>query len=731
MDFALKKKFALSVVFLFLIELQAPFAFADGTSLTTASGTAATGSTIASAYPASDSCPPVMEISAVDRERLWANTMGFLPREINDLSEGAAIANQLGGKVGEFQNPASNPYAPAAAGKEGIPVTLLAQTVGVDARELVKELCGNRKQCLDAYLDAEGRVLADSRIPIEVANDYVSVYARRKNLMPSQSNAILDQLRRYGVLPGQPGAAAIPTPTPPPYADLKIVISGGTVGKNEYALSDLFKEKAVDPESCILDEHIAGRVTYMALLSRNVAFCNEGDKMCREGRFVSPANGALEYNIPENQYFTSSEAAVWLSLNGGAHFIVPSFFEDWLYFAKKWNQIDLYISLGLSLPLWAQQAGKIVKETKKALGETTELLKENLQMQSTAEAARQANDLLDKQLTRVYPNAQALANRRSELDLVRNKVSELYSAGTLAGKNEADQIVRQLEIGNPIKIGRTEIKFPDMQERDAFKAYLAATNKIDVDINLIGQRRYNLQSVNDAVSRQATFNAVLSAATRRASMSMVIASLWLGPARLAFSDANALVFKIGGKTQPQHVLLFAGQKIGKFNDATDVFGTARIIDSVSHYTGGGFLPPEKAFEAGNLFFINKPEDDLAETNSMTTISTADGSWLINTRWEKRSFVTAFEDVRGFSDKDKFSSLQLLAYNNFPDAKLNRLQATNTLTYLSQLAVPWIISYGVLRDPTAGVLGMASALLVNEWILRADPNEFKGMECDKA
>ena len=53
------------------------------------------------------------------------------------------------------------------------------------------------------YLDKDGKVLADARVPSEVATNYVTEYAKKKSLSAASTNAILDQLKQYGVLPGQ------------------------------------------------------------------------------------------------------------------------------------------------------------------------------------------------------------------------------------------------------------------------------------------------------------------------------------------------------------------------------------------------------------------------------------------------------------------------------------------------------------------------------------------------
>ncbi|MFH0974086.1 MAG: hypothetical protein V1817_04855, partial [Candidatus Micrarchaeota archaeon] len=279
------------------------------------------------------------------------------------------------------------------------------------------------------------------------------------------------------------------------------------------------------------------------------------------------------------------------------------------------------------------------------------------------------------------------------------------------------------------------IQFTDLQEAGAFKGYFDANARVDADATAIIEKRYNQKVVSDLESKNKAFNAVLYSATRRAGLGIVIGAMWLGPARLAFATPNAMLFSFGGRNVPQHVLLFAGGgTIGKFREATDVFGMGRVMELVSGYFGGGVLPPEKAFKPGSLFFINKPEDALVDSSEQawTHIFTKDGSWTINTNWKQKSFVTAFEDVRGFGESDKFTSLQTSAYNAFPDSiKLNRKEAAATLSYLSGLAVPWIVTYAVIRDSSFGVLGIASALVLNEVIMKVDPNEFKGIDCDYA
>ncbi len=736
------KPFALLVVFALFFTSFAPFAYADGAAgvgagagaagaqpaqpKTGASSAPTTPSAPKSGYPASDSCPAVMEISAADRERLWANTMGFLPREINDLSEGEALANQLSGKAGNFTNPVTNPYSPAATGQSGIPLTMLASIVNVDAREVVKSVCGGKKACTDVYLDADGNALTDVRVPQEVAGIYAQQVSEKRGKTAAQTNALLEQIRGYGLLPAGQQAATIPTPTPPIYSDLKIAVSGGTLGKNEFALSDLFKEKSVDPESCLLNEHIAGRVTYMALVTSNTAFCNEGDAMCRDGKFINPANGGQEYDIPKNQYFTSSDTGVWINLNGGSHFVVPSFFEDWLSFTKKWNQIDLMVSMVASVPFVVQKIAPTIKEKQREIDRLSERLKDGQRMSSD-----------DQVLATLTTDFQARygAARSNQLGEVRSKLAELSLSTKPQDILKAKELSGAIAEGKIISASKfglaADVDFPDKTELAFFKSVTDVEQRVTRDSISYTNVQSLEAELTELQTKQKAFQSILSGAIRRGTMGLVIAAIWLGPARLAFSSANRMLFSFGGRTTPQHVLLFAGETIGKFREATDVLGAGRMGELVQQMTGMGFFPPQKAYKAGSLFFINKPGDDLAESKSFTTVSSSDGSWLVNTRWEKDSFVTAFEDLRSFGDRDKYTSMQLLSYNNFPSAALDRKDAANTLSYIAGMSVPWIVTYSLLREPGYGTIGLVLALLINQEIVKVDPDQFRDVECSKA
>jgi hypothetical protein len=662
-----------------------------------------------------------MSISAGDRERLWANTMGFLPSEINDLSEGAAIANTASGRVGNFTNPVTNPYASAAAASENVRLIDVASLINVDPVQMVKDLCEgkpDKETCRGTYLDANGQVLADARIPAAVATSYADAISKKRGTKSADASALLQQIRQLGFLPAQQGIT-IPTPTPAIYSDLKIAVSGGTVGKNEFALSDLFKEKAVDPDNCLFDENIAGRVTYMALLTRNTAFCNEGNKFCREGKFVNPANGGQEYDIPENQYFTSRETALWLSLNGGSHFVVPSFFEDWLAHVKKLNNIDLIIGVVIGSIAFKQKVGAQIRD-----------LKDDLRAGKQTGAVNQFVSAQDNAQTHFNSYQAHLgtlpAARQTELTDIEKRYARLSASTNAREQYQAQEMLRQIQTGN---VGGVALS---SQERMYLENMLSSRQAVQVSQAELQTQAAKMANLADLEEKKKIYDALSRGASNRLWTSMVIGIGWLGPARLAFSAANRMLFSFGGRNQPQHLILFAGGgTIGKFKDATDIYGFGRVMDIVSQNMGG-VVPPEKAFKPGSLFFINKPADDLKESNSLTMISSRNGSLTINTQWEDRSFVTAFEDVRGFDDKDKFTSLQLSAYQVFPPSvSLDRKEAANTLSYLSSLAVPWIIASPMMREPGSQILGLGTALLFNQIVMKTDPNEFKDVECDAA
>ncbi|NYZ77829.1 hypothetical protein H0N96_00295, partial [Candidatus Micrarchaeota archaeon] len=357
--------FAVTAGVLLFLELFAPYAFAQQFQTASAQQAASQKVSLAGA-----SCT-VREMSVDDVQKLWANTLGFSPNEINFMQLEDAIKNMK--DAGKYQFPPS--AQGTALGTQEVNLGLVAGILSVSDQQAAKDLslkayCENNfrgqelKDCLAKYFDDKGNVKTTASIPLSTAEKYAAQRGKPTNFM-------VQQLQKIGLLPGGGTAAGATTEqTPQKCEDLKIAIAGGTPGQNEVSLCKLLEAQKMKPEQCALDnENIQGRVTYYALLDKDLNYCPDNTKQCAEGTYYSPASGDEVDELDSEQHLLGKEITGYLNLgNAGANVIIPSFYEDWIIFSGKWNSIDFWVSTILGVTAFAyskEVSGELAKAQEK------------------------------------------------------------------------------------------------------------------------------------------------------------------------------------------------------------------------------------------------------------------------------------------------------------------------------------------------------------------------------
>ncbi len=721
--------FAVTAGVLLFLELFAPYAFAQPVQTASAQQAASQKVSLAGA-----SCT-VREMSVDDVQKLWANTLGFSPNEINFMQLQDAIKNMQ--DAGKYKFPPS--AQGTALGTQEVNLGLVAGILGVSEQQAAKDLglrayCENnfsgqdKTNCLAKYFDDKGNVKTTASIPLSTAEKYAAQRGK-------STNFIVQQLQEKGLLPGSGTAAGlVPVEqTPQKCADLKISIAGGTPGQSEVSLCKLLEAQKMNATQCALDnEHIQGRVTYYALLDKDLNYCSSTSKQCQEGKYVSPASGDEVDELDSEQHFAGSEVIGFLNLGtDGANMLIPSFYEDWVSFAGTWNKYDLLFSTILAVG--SLHFGKSTsEELANAKAELSELRASQAQGTKSAQFFAGADhsyeqlenvlrtnpaavNPLDIQFTREVANKlgsdsaktvrDKLAN--GNLQLTGKELDELY--GVKGSVDRAIPAEFQTEIG---QVARNV---------QAFKGTEDPIKKLAEDTKLLKKRA-------DAFADVAKF------AGRRVYLGLILGATWLGPARILYSINDRVFFtlKDSSPTKDSFAKLYVNRPeiASSFRKATDLFGTGRLLESVSNTFGTGFSVPSKAFAAGKVFLINLPKG-VNPGNSITSIGASADGIRIKTSWNGDSYATNFEDITGFSENDKFSSLQFKLQNIFPNVVVNTKDQAILYSYVLTLIPQFIFARGVAQTVGApSVLGIATFLLVNDYIVSFDPYMYKGLECDK-
>ena len=505
-----------------------------------------------------------------------------------------------------------------------------------------------------------------------------------------------------------------------PYERYKVVLPGE--GK-EVSLADVFRAQKIDPDSCLLKgEVINGRVGYIAILDTDITYGTKNAQLIK-GDYVSPATGKATPELTSqrggetvNQRIYGSSVVGYLNLNGGANLIVPEFYRDWIVFSYTYTKWDFYGSLlGSIAAFGAIKNLEEVKKVKEAslnhikTRDPDKLLANRIRESIIGEFERDAAGRIVMKKNLSVPAVPAAGGmpalpggsaRTFEIDSTTNTL-RYYDAGGV-------EVSRVNGVSN---IDEAIAKQPDL------------------DFNTVGglqkelkEADYNLNSLRQA---KGTLDA-------RIATSFMLAGGWLGPARMAFSLNNGILFQARHQKDDKFLRVLANKKVlADFKQASGFLAIGKIQELAAKYAGMGFVP-EKAFYAKNILLLNYPEAQKTPNYESTTqlLSKDDGSIAVFTRWRGPSYTLNYEDMRTFANKqspESFTSIDLVSNNIIAEPSLEE-KNLRSLTGLFSLAVPWLVSRKLLelgeRQLGAGVF------LTTLEFLEINENVGKDLACDR-
>ncbi len=500
-----------------------------------------------------------------------------------------------------------------------------------------------------------------------------------------------------------------------PYERFKVILPGN--GK-QISLAEVFRAQKIDPESCLLNnEIINGRVGYIAILDADITYGTKNSQLIK-GEYVSPATGkanpeltSLRGDEPINQRIYGSSLVGYMNLNGGGNLVVPEYYRDWIVFSTAYTRGDFYGSLLLSLAAFGsiKNLEEIVRVKKEDLvniktRDPEKLLANQIRTKITGEIQRNPAGfmLLKKDLT-IHPNPPFAGGtaKAFHLDATTNELKYYNGAGVEIGRvpgvNNIDEAISKQPDLEPLTKGglQDEIK----------------------------EAEYNLQNLRN----------VKGTLESRVTSSFMLAGGWLGPARMAFTLNNGILFQARHQKDDKFLRVLAGKKVLEdFKGASGFLGLGKIQELAAKYAGFG-LVPEKAFHAKNLLLLNYPEAQKTPNFESTTqfVSEDDGSIHVLSRWRGPSYTLNYEDLRGFADKsspESFTTMALVSNNIIAEPSLedNNLKS---LTSLFSIAVPFIVSRK-LFDLQERALG-AGVFLTTLEFLEINENYGKEAACDRA
>ncbi len=724
------KVFSLAVVFVLFAELLAPYAFAAPTPSATPSATpfaSPTPKPVSNiAYPSDfssggGSCT-VNSMTDAERKALWDNTNGRPIEELTDLPVQSALNSQ--------NTPVFNPFAPNAplnpqqqgAGfsplEQQISLSTLSAMTGMTKDELVKGYVRD----FNPDKDSVQNVSDNTYVTLAQAQ---AIATKKGGTAADRVNQIISQV--LGAKNGnQNQIPQIPTPTPGPYAGLKVILPGnvGADGKQrEITYSQIAAGTALDANSCLVKGTIKGRVSYLGVLESDLTYGIPGNQTF-SGQYIYPPTGLPDEDLVDprsNQWFVASSITSVLSLNGGANIALPSFYEDWIAFTGKWSRFDMYASLGLSLG--ATSITNYIKQRRQF----------NQELKTGLESARQqSKGFQDKALTDLYgpieerAGGKVFTNTNNEELIVRTVHVRDEAVLDAAGHPVLDAA------GNPVTAPVQAIVATDHRGAEVIREEITGGKTVDGVLNSHNLQPKRISSegleaqVKDSFKTAGAWERLKRQTVPRVSYNLMMGAAWMGPARFAYDIADRNFFEATGFNQNKYLKVLVDKPVAqKFHDATNIFGIGKIEELVSDWTGGA---PAKAFSSGPVFLANYPSGEAQSQASTTAISSAD-SWQINSVWTGPSFAVNFEDVRTSSQNQQYTSLPVVANEILPKPIINTKTSSQAYNYLLTLAVPFLVARKLVPE-VGQTLGLAGTLLVTEQILEVDPNFGKGLDCTK-
>lgn len=378
------KFFSLAIVLLLFAELFSPFAFAAPSPSPSASPSASPG---ASASPSPSATPePISTIaypsdfsskggsctssSITDEQRrqLWDNTLTSPITQLTDSPLNSVLNSSRNNPEDFFNEDPSKAKGVSAIDpyfQKTIPLAQVAPLL-IDQRDTGKfKDTGELLKFIGVSWDDTKENSTDVINDIYVSPAQLNELGQKKK--GSAQKTTDDILAQLGLGPGKTGGLNAPTPTPQVWENKKIPIPGR---KEPLTFEQVAASYDLNPESCLLDGVINGKVGYLAILDSDVSYGNVNNQVL-SGEIINSATGEVDPELSDphgkNQKFTGTRQIGYLKLNGGANVLIPSFYEHWLVAFNTINTWQLGLSLGVGLA--SGGANKALAEAKKIKGE--------------------------------------------------------------------------------------------------------------------------------------------------------------------------------------------------------------------------------------------------------------------------------------------------------------------------------------------------------------------------
>jgi|GEM_PF-1915789 len=676
---------------------------------TTASGTAPTTTTPVNRPAGAISGPACTVHSISDAERYQLQNFVFSSKglfradSMNDLSDIDALQRSADKPTDPFSaerkkqeslNPDLDKYMniaeiAALKGLGGKTQEEIAKKFGIwdDQKKQVKNNGLVKVADAKAILEKEGK---DS--------PYMEVLNKIQDLLKSQTDK-----------KGQEEKEKEETKGLEPYERYKVILPGS--GK-EVSLADVFRSNKIDPDSCLLKgEIINGRVGYIAVLDADLTYGTKNDQLIK-GQYKSPATGKPNPELTSerggeqlNQRIYGSSVVGYLNLNGGGNLVVPEYYRDWIVFTTAYTKADFYASMIGALAAFGAvkdlEYAKTVKEKQLANIKTREpnpILANQIREQITGVIERNG---LGRYVLKSPVNVAGGRAAAVEIDSATNTLKYYDSAGThLPGADVA---------------GVTDINVAIQKDPSLT---FRTSGGLENDIR---DAEYNI----DALKK------VKGTLEGRVITSFMLAGGWLGPARMAFSINNGILFQARHQKDDKYLRVLANKKVLEdFKKASSFLAIGKLQELAAEYAGFG-LVPEKAFYAKNLLLLNYPEAQKTPNYESTTRlkSQDDGAISIISRWRGPSYTLNYEDMRGFASKqgpEAQTSIDIVTNNILAEPAMEDKNLKSFTAFFS-IAVPFIVSKR-LFDLQERALGAGVFLTTFEY-LDINENFGKDAACD--
>ncbi|MDP3742537.1 MAG: hypothetical protein Q8R15_04440, partial [Candidatus Micrarchaeota archaeon] len=620
-----KQNAGILIIFLFIVEIMAPLAYAQPTTLyyqgtgggAPSSGPAA-GGAISQQLPIGIAGVCELNEMTPDQVRLfWEQTRGFEAQEINSKQGKALLDNR-----------------PTQTGQP------LVQNFYINSDEKVyplntvlRFLFGSDEEKIKEVADSIGKAPSD-RVTEAEAKALVQKYS------PSRSGEFGDLL---GQLRGSPSESD------PAYLSYKIKLINGAELPNK-ALQNVIEQT----QSCIINNaHIQGRVSYVSSLSNDVALSFDG--------------ASSKKNAPNRLW--SQETNTDLDLQGASTLVIPKHYEEMVKKLKFWLVADT-LATAAQMAIFLGGAGYAENRIKKLeeIGTRTSQFVENpiiltninnnplksntynLGSRLSVTRAELEDSLrsIEGTITTLAanPNSGITAPDLAAKQTVLANIRRDLAASNLARGDAATGIYQKHESQLTTSVG--EMSKEEIREmRNARERVRTEADRLEV-YDELGSVRY--KSDLEKVKKR------LQARSGEFWYRVYLGMAWLGPGRFMFELMDGLNLRqLSGKQfADNYILVMAGNNdvAGDFRRTTNWMLSGTVTDAISDLTEEGI--PSAAYWVGNLLLVNQAVEETqigpaTPTNSVTSFVTTNGKWNVTTRWEGKSDAIIAEELGAKSE----------------------------------------------------------------------------------